>query len=403
MRLAPFGSRRALQVVVLGTSLTVIAIGLIHMTAFMLTSEDGTRALSMDFRVFWAAARLMLQGEALATFDMARLGAEHNVKPEDWMPWLYPPAYLYVIAPFGAMSFAWAFLLSNILSVALLAWAVRPFTAKVPALWLAVALAPAAIPALLLGQNSVAWLAVLILALSALRDGRHVLAGICIGCLTLKPQLGLMIPIALLAAGLWRTILSASVTTIMLAGLPTLTLGLEYWSLLANRLAEQSERLAFSIVDLFLMVGPYFLMTLVGLPPDLALWGQWAISTLSAVFVFALWRSRRAGFDAKAAGLLIAILLSAPYLWYYEAVIMAMIGLFLLRSGALGTKPLHLALLGFLWFGAALQAMNIFLNFGDGRYLGAVIVTPVLLLSLVALLHHLRAAQNAPPAMAMSP
>lgn len=103
-RLAPFSGRRSLQLAFLGASLTVIAVGLIHMTAFVATSEDGTRALSMDFRVFWAAARLLLQGEALAAFDMVRLGAEHNVDPEARMPWLYPPGYLLLIAPFGAMS-----------------------------------------------------------------------------------------------------------------------------------------------------------------------------------------------------------------------------------------------------------------------------------------------------------
>ncbi len=397
-RLRAFAGKRVAQAVFLGASLTVIAAALVHMTAFLTTSEDGTRALSMDFRVFWAAARLVLQGEPLATFDMARLAAEHNVDPQAWMPWLYPPGYLLLIAPLGAMSFAVAFLVSTMVSIGLMALAVRPFAAGSRTVWVAVVLAPAYIPALLVGQNSLIWLAGLVAALAALRAERWILAGVFIGCLTLKPQLGLMIPFALLAAGLWRTILAASLTAILLAILPTLLFGLEYWPLLAERLGEQSERLIGAISGLFLMVGPFYLFTLLGLSAESALWAQWSVTVVSAVFVFLLWRSRRIGFDAKAAGLLIAILLSAPYLWYYETAFMAVIGLFFLRAGVLGHSWQYLVMLVLLWCGAAAQAISIFLAYSDGRYLGAVIITPVLVASLALLLHHVLAAKRAAPA-----
>jgi arabinofuranan 3-O-arabinosyltransferase len=41
-----------------------------------------------------------------------------------------------------------------------------------------------------------------------------VLAGICLGLLTYKPQFGLLFPIALIAVGHWRVFVSASVTAI---------------------------------------------------------------------------------------------------------------------------------------------------------------------------------------------
>lgn len=391
-RVAALSGSRVWQVVFLGTSLTLICAGLIHMTAFVLTSETGTRALSMDFRVFWSAARLALAGEPLAVFDNARLAAEHGVDTRDWMPWTYPPGYLLLVLPFGAMPFAWAFLLLTLVSLLLIAWALRSFTPGAPAVWLALCLAPAYIPAILIGQNSILWLAGLVAALAALRDGRWLLAGVFIGCLTLKPQLGVMVAVALVGAGLWRTILAASLTALVLAALPTLALGPEYWPLLLERLGEQSERLVRSIETLTLMVGPYYLLTLLGLASQTALWVQFGLSALCAIFVFLLWRSRAVGFDAKAAGLLLAILLSAPYLWYYEAALMAVAGLFLLRAGVLGTCLPHLGLLLLLWLGAAPQAVNVFLKFGDGRYLGAMIITPVLAASLALLLSHLLAA-----------
>ena len=41
---------------------------------------------------------------------------------------------------------------------------------------------------------------------------RPVLAGICLGLLTYKPQYGLLFPIVLIAAGHWRVFISAAVT-----------------------------------------------------------------------------------------------------------------------------------------------------------------------------------------------
>lgn len=398
-RVTALAARLPVRVVIgLGVTATVLLAIAVMGTAFILTSEDGVRALEMDFRVFWAAGRLALQGEMLAPFDMARLGAVHNVDPEAWMPWLYPPGYLLLLVPFGALPFDWAFLLSNLLSVALLAWAMRPFVAGSRAALIAMALALAYMPTLILGQNSLIWLAGFLAAMAALRDGRPLLAGVFIGCLTLKPQLGLLIPVALLAAGLWRTILAATVTSVVLAALPTLLTGPGYWPLLVQRMAEQGERLVTSIDGLFLMVGPYFFFTLIGLSADTAMVLQGMVLALSVVTVFLFWRSRTIGFDAKVAALLTAMLLSAPYLWYYEAAFMAAIGLFLLRAGLLGRGAPGLVLLFLLWLGGGLQAPNIFLKFMDDRMTGAVIVTPVLAITLVLLFTHLVAAHRARPA-----
>ena len=399
-RLLPLSGGAFWTVVILGGALTMAFTMAVLGTSFILTSETGTRALSMDFRVFWAAGRLALEGEALATFDLERLAAVHNVDPQDYMPWLYPPGYLVLIMPFGAMSFSVAFLVTTLVSIIAIAAAARPFVGGVLPVWLAMTLAPAYLPALFLGQNSVIWLAGLLAALAALRAERWILAGIFIGLLTLKPQLGLLIPVALVAAGLWRTIFAATGTAILLAVLPTLAFGVDYWPLLAAGLAEHSERLLFSISTLFLSVGPFYLFTFIGIAPGLALGLQWVVTGFAAVSVFVFWRSDRIGFDAKAALLLVAILLSAPYLWYYEAAMLAATGLFLMRSGILTCRPPDLVLLLLLWFGAGLQAMNVFLDVVDPRYLGAVIITPLLVFCLALAWHHLLSARRAPRTIA---
>lgn len=385
-------------VVLLGVTVTILFTYAIVQTAFVLTAQPGVQALEIDFRVFWAAGRLALIGEPLAAFDMARLAEIHQINPDAYMPWLYPPGYLMLLMPFGALPFAPALLAMTLVSVALMALAVRPFTAGSLPLWVALTLAPAYLPTLILGQNSLWWLAGLLAAFAALRGGHWVLAGICIGCLTLKPQLGLLIPVALVAAGLWRTVLAATVTAAILAALPTLVFGPGYWPSLATALGGVGGMMMQTIQNLPLMVGPFSLMVLAGLAPPLALAAQWAIALLAAGLVFLLWRSDRIGFDAKAAGLMLGILLSASYLWYYEAAIMAAIGLFLLRAGVIGRSFPGLLLLAGLWLGGGLQAANALLKVIDARMIGAVLITPLLLAALAALVLHCRAPRPGTPA-----
>ncbi|MDM7930824.1 glycosyltransferase family 87 protein [Tabrizicola sp.] len=393
-RLAPFAGRAGMLFAVLAAVAGLSFVGIMLATSFILTAKPDVLAMSIDFRVFWAAARLAMEGDPLAVHDTARLAAAHATNPDSWMPWLYPPGYLLLITPFGTLTFSVAYLVWTGLSLLAMVLAVRPFVAGVAPIWIAMTLAPAYYPAFMLGQNSLFWMAGLLAALAALRAERWVLAGLFIGLLTLKPQLGVLLPVALLAMGAWRTILVAIATTVVLALLPTLVYGVDYWPLLVATVTEQGSRMVYSLVDLFLVISPVYLLALLGMAPALALKLQWVILGLAALAVFALWRSERIGFDAKAAGLLAAMLLSAPYLWYYEAALMAAIALFLLRAGILGTAPGHLLLLGMIWMGGSLQALNNFAELVDQRLLGAVIITPLLVVSLGLCLSQLVAARR---------
>ena len=395
-RLQVFASRGWAYAAGLVALLTLGFVVMLMTVAFLVTAEPGVQAIKIDFRVFWAAGQLAISGDPLAVHDQARLAAAHATNVEEFMPWLYPPGFLVLVTPFGSLSFAMAYLVWTVLSLALVAWSLRPFVAGQPALWCLVTLAPASHAALFAGQTSLLWMAGLLAALAALRDGRMVLAGVFIGCLTLKPQLGIMIALALLAMGAWRTILSASVTALIVQALPTLYYGLDYWRLLRITLAELSAWVAASLDTILLMIGPAFLLGFAGAPDALA-WGvHWVIGLMAVVTVAFLWRSRDIGFDVKAAGLLAAILLTAPYLWWYEAALMAPIALFLLRGGVVRPDLPGGLLLGLLWLGTGLQAANVFAKLVDQRWLGAAIVPPVLLVALVLCLLRARKPLSAP-------
>jgi hypothetical protein len=389
-RVADLAATPVWPVVALGSAITVICTLIVLATGFVLTSGDGPRALVNDFRVFWAAGQLALSGDFLGPFDTDKLTAVHNVSPEHWTPWLYPPGFLFLLAPFGALSYATGFAILSLLSCLCIGLAIRPFTAGSRTAWLAFGLAPAYLPILLQGQNGLIWLAGLVAALAALRDERWVLAGVFIGLLTLKPQFGLLIPVALIAAGLWRTTIVASLTAVVVAALPTLATGTEYWVLFFKRLREYGQRVVELVGSQDLLASPFAFFFRLGIPPEVALLLQAGLTLGAALCVLVVWRAGHASFDLKAATLLAGTLLASPYAWHYEAAILAPVGLFLLRAGVLQPKPLHLVLLATLWLGAGLQAMAIFVGFGEVHFRWAFVVTPVTILCLGLCLAHLR-------------
>jgi hypothetical protein len=388
-RVRLLSTRPVATLVVLGCGITLGCILLLVAVSFVLTSGDGPRAINNDFRVFWAAGQMALNGDFLGVFDTDRLAAIHDVMPEFWMPWLYPPGFLFLIAPLGAVSFATGFAIISVLSVACLALAVRPFAAGSWVAWLAFSLAPAYLPMLIQGQNGLVWIAGLVAALAALRAERWILAGVIFGLLTLKPQYGVLIPIALLAAGLWRTFLSASATAVVLAAVPTFWTGVEYWVLFIQRMGEYRDTISELIPELDMAASAFSFFVQLGLDPSIAILCHSAVALAVAISLFFIWRARQVCFDTKAASLLIGCFMASPVVWYNEAAFMALVGLFLLRAGVLGRTPVQLLLLAVLWFGAGLQAMAFYVGLGDHHFQWAFVTTPVMLLCLALCLRQL--------------
>lgn len=390
-RLQPFKSRVVFYSAGFIAFISVALVVFTLFVTFLLTSGPDSQAMAVDFRVFWAAGKLALAGEPLAVNDMTQLDKVHGVLIDEYMPWLYPPGYLVLMTPLGTMSYPVAFLVWTVLSLGLIVWAFRPFVAGIGPLWVLVSLAPAYYPTIMLGQNSLLWMAGLLAGFAALRDGRWLLAGLFFGLLTLKPQLGLLIPFALLAVGAWRTIFVAGVTTVILAVVPSLVYGFEFWPLLQLSLAEHADRLVFSVDQILLMISPAFMLTFYGVENDLAWTLHWVIAAASVVAVIVLWRSKPVAFDTRLAGLLCAMMLSAPYLWYYEGVLLVAIALFMLRGGVLKPRPLHFLVLVPLWIGCGLQAPNTFFLIVEQRWLGAAVISPLLILCLILCLRQIKA------------
>jgi arabinofuranan 3-O-arabinosyltransferase len=68
-----------------------------------------------------------------------------------------------------------------------------------------------------------------------------VLAGLLIGCLTWKPQFGMLLPVALAASHRWRTFVSAAVMAVLLGGASIAAFGTAGWEAFPRELAAQAS------------------------------------------------------------------------------------------------------------------------------------------------------------------
>jgi arabinofuranan 3-O-arabinosyltransferase len=153
-----------------------------------------------------------------------------------------------------------------------------------------------------------------------LLERRPVVAGVFIGCLTYKPQFGILFPVALVAAKAWRAIISAAATTALLAGISIAAFGTDPWAEFPRQLAAQSSlylgddpnRNNWGLQDTV-----YGLVHYLGGGAAVAWLAQGITTFGAALIIWLLWRSR-ARYKLKAATLAAASLIATPYAFAYE-------------------------------------------------------------------------------------
>jgi hypothetical protein len=290
------------------------------------------KPIGTDFASFYAAGSMSLQGHAAAVYDMAAHYAREQQIFGAAIPyygWLYPPIFLLLATPLALLPYPLALALwqgaSFAFYLAVIAAILRPMRREngaVARLWLPVA---AAFPAVFInlghGQNGFLTAGLLGAALLAL-PRRAILSGILFGLLAYKPQFGLLIPVALLAAGQWRTMIAAGLTVVALAGLATMAFGSDIWWAFAAS-TETSRKLLLEQGDVGFekLQSVFAAIRLWGGSVSLAYLVQGAASITAIGGVAWMWR-RSADRDLKAALLMIATLLASPHALDYDLTIL---------------------------------------------------------------------------------
>ena len=276
-----------------------------------------------DSFALWRFGRFLRGHAAAAIYDPGELRAVQlalGMDPGASYPFPYPPSFLLVVWPLGWLPGWLAWLALALVSLALFLWATAGRELAAPAL-VAAAVAPTTTIAILSGQSGL--LAAALFAGGVRLAGRApVASGIMFGLLTFKPQLGLLVPVALVAARLWRTIAAAIATAVLLIVVTSLLFGADIWVRWAGFAPVFSRQFAgesSEIVHLMPTVLPALLR--LGAAPALAQLAQLLATAAAAAIVWVMYRGGPS--ELAGAGLLVAALVATPYAFVYDMAVLA--------------------------------------------------------------------------------
>lgn len=157
--------------------------------------------------------------------------SERHARSINFAPWMYPPPFILAIAPLAFMPYllAW-FVWIGVTAVPYLAAmrAILPGVSAWRGAWPFALAAPTTFSNLMYGQTGFLSAGLIGFGLTQLQR-RPLLAGLFIGLASIKPHLGLLIPVALAAGGHWRAFGAATLTTLGLILASALVYGLEPW------------------------------------------------------------------------------------------------------------------------------------------------------------------------------
>jgi hypothetical protein len=303
---------------------TLLTLSAAYGVAFLAISiERGWPQGFGDSFALWSWGRFAAEHPAAAIYDPAALRAGQlalGLDPGASYPFAYPPSFLLVLWPLGQVPgwLAWAMLAG--LTLPLYLWATVGRDWRAPAVAAALA-APTTAITLVSGQSG--FLAAGLMAGGLrLAGSQPVAAGVLFGLLSYKPQLGLLVPVALAAARLWRSFAAAAATGAALVILTTLLFGVAIWPSWAAALPGFARQFAAENSEIVHFMPTVFAaLSQLRFAPDVAQAAQWASAAAAAVVV---WLMFRRGPSALAgAGLLVAALLATPYAFVYDMPIVA--------------------------------------------------------------------------------
>ena len=286
--------------------------------------------LGTDFLSFWTTGHMLHAGGS--PYDVAaHIAAQraYFAVPDGYTAFFYPPPLLVVCWPLGFFGYFPALALWLAASGGAYVLAVRQWLRRSglgrsgPGQPLAVLLAafPPVLITLTHGQTSFLVAALLGLGLLWVRK-RPWLAGALLGLATVKPQFGLLVPIALLLTREWRAIAGALLSAAAIGLVATLAFGVQVWTdWLAIGGAAQAA-LDHGSVGYAKMQSLFAAAMLLGAPAGLAYALQGALTLgVAGAVAWASW-SRR--FDAALAALVLAgTPLATPFVLDYDMLLLA--------------------------------------------------------------------------------
>ncbi len=287
-------------------------------------------------------------------------------------PYMYPPPFLFLAAPLAWLGAFWAYALWSAAGVGLFALAGR--AAKLP--WPAIALGLAAPPSLYclaIGQVAMFVSSLLLFSLSLLNTS-PILAGVAAGCLIVKPQLAILLPICFVASRNWKAFIAAATTICVLCTGSFCVFGIPAWHQfltsgvpLAHAMLVRPWPVGFQSI----MVSPFMAVRSLGGSLSAASIVQCAATLAAAVASWYLWYpASRVEMPARIMLTLSLVLLASPYGYIYDMSGIAAA----LAAEAIKSRGRFMVAAAMLWLVTALYIIISGISFVMGGFLLAIMV-----------------------------
>lgn len=268
--------------------------------------------------LFWSWSKFIhvISPAALIYDPRALYSFEHGVVSAHAknLPFAYPPSLLLLIWPLALLPPVVALLLWLSVSLALYSWACWHRTWG-PTIAMVGLVIPSTLAAMFYGQVSLL-VAACMIGGCRLVSRRPILAGALFGLAAVKPQLGLLIPIALVSARQWRVVASAAATVALTTVASGWVFGWDSWLRLPSALVGLSMHVALSPRLAHFAPTVTAGLHLLGVGPTLTNAAQMVVTVCTVV---AIWLCFRRGFAAlPVAALMVGAFLVTPYAVYYD-------------------------------------------------------------------------------------
>lgn len=276
--------------------------------------------LGTDFLSFWAAARLLWEGGS--PYHVAEhIAMQRGIfaSPHSFTAFFYPPPFLLVCWPLGALGYLPALAAWLAATGAAYAMALRAWLGRLP--WWAFAGFPPVLITVTHGQTAFLVAALLGGGTWLAARERPLMAGLLYGLAVIKPQFGLLLPLVLIAARQWRIIVSAAGTALLLSLAVTLAFGARVWADWWMVTGTAQQAMTAGAMNFGKMTSLFAELRLLGAPVGLAYSAQLGFAAAVAlVLVVLAWRR---GFTLEiGAATLTGSLLVTPFALDYDLVLL---------------------------------------------------------------------------------
>ncbi len=333
-----------------------------------------------DFICFYAASLKVWAGDILGIYDIYKFNefeqqlAGQFLSNYGFLPWMYPPVFLIFISPLAAFPYLPALILWLAITLIGYVFVIYKMAPHPTTVGLALAF-PGTLLNLLFAQNG--FLSAFFLGAGLLLLKKQpITAGILLGLLIYKPQLALLVAVALFAGKMWRAFVAGSVTVIILVVSSIALYGIESWYAFYKAIPFMQSAMNTDLSQCGRMQTIFASARLAGLPVQIAYGLQGIFSIAAVILVTWVWRQRI--FPMAYIILTAGIFFATPYALVYDLTIIGLtIALYSWHAFQNGWLPGEKIVLALAWF------MPLF-SLQTARFIH-IQIAPIILLAIIIL------------------